>query len=242
MTDEIKEALLKFFSPRDEIIVHWIGFAESFQMPSSDFYDAVERELEAQKVPGLEKSRIEFAEGGLLSDRRVYLRMLRERLVFDVCAAPFGRNYVFSCRLVQLPLGIKPMELLIFLICVGLFFGLLAKAFGTVLGFISLLAMLGTGIYVARNSLALGLEDLDATLMKVPVIGPLYEVFLRKETYYRVDTRLMYLDTVSNVVKQLAEDVTSAKGVKLVRQYEQAPILGELYKPVQPRVETERKG
>ena len=82
----------------------------------------------------------------------------------------------------------------------------------------------------------MGLNDLDSTLNKSPLIGSIYERWFRKETYYRLDTRLMYLDTVSNVVKKLAEDVTGAAGVKLVRQYEQAPILGELYKPVPPRV------
>lgn len=243
MTNSIKEALWKFFAPRDEVLENWIGFADDFHMPSADFYEAVEKELEARRVPGLEKSRVELAEGGLLSEKRVYLRLLRERLEFYVCAAPFGNKcFFFSFRLVQLPIGIKPMELLLFLVGVGLLFGLLAKAFGSVLGFVSLLVILGTGIYAARNSIALGFENLDASLLKMPVIGPLYEVFLRRESYYRTDTRLMYLDTVSNVVKKLAEEVTGAKGVKLLRQYEQAPILGELYKPLLPRVETERKG
>lgn len=105
-----------------------------------------------------------------------------------------------------------------------------------------MLLSLGVGVYTLRNAVAMGFQDLDAALIKSPVLGPIYECWFRKETYYRIDTRLMYLDTVSNVVKELAEEVTCAKGVKLVRQYEQAPILNELYKPVLPRIETERKG
>jgi hypothetical protein len=77
----------------------------------------------------------------------------------------------------------------------------------------------------------MGLKDLDNTLLNTPVIGPIYESWFRKESYYRHDTRLMYLEIVSAVVKKHAEDAVAAKGVKLVRQYEQAPILGELYKP-----------
>ncbi|HYV26116.1 MAG TPA: hypothetical protein VFA77_01180, partial [Candidatus Eisenbacteria bacterium] len=111
------------------------------------------------------------------------------------------------------------------------------RVFGVLGAFIWPLAWLlffVLAIYVMRNAVSLGLKDLDATLIKTPVIGAIYEAWIRKETYYRHDTRLMYLEIVSGVVKRLAEEAVAAKGVKLVRQYEQAPILGELYKPVSP--------
>ena len=60
---------------------------------------------------------------------------------------------------------------------------------------------------------AMGLKDLDTTLIRTPVIGAIYEAWFRKESYYRVDTRLMYLEIVSGVVKRLAEDATAAKGL-----------------------------
>lgn len=224
-----------------EVIDHWIGFADNFQFASADFYNSVEKELQARQVPGLEISRIDFAEGGLLSDKRVYLRMLRERLVFDVCAAPFGTRYFFSCRMAEIPAVVQLWQLLLLALGIGTVCELFWKMSGLFWGTLLILLVLGILVYVLRNAVALGLQDLDATLIKSPVVGPIYERWFRKETYYRVDTRLMYLDTVSNVVKALAEEVTGAKGVKLLHQYEQAPILGELYKPVQPRVETERK-
>jgi hypothetical protein len=34
--------------------------------------------------------------------------------------------------------------------------------------------------------------------MKAPGIGPVYERFLRKETHYRQETRVMYLQTVTD--------------------------------------------
>jgi hypothetical protein len=97
-----------------------------------------------------------------------------------------------------------------------------------------LLAAMIAAIYVMRNAVSMGLKDLDTTLIKTPVIGPIYEAWFRKLTYYRIDTRLMYLEVVGGVVKKLAEDAIAAKGVKL-KQYEQSPILGELYKPVAPK-------
>ena len=234
--------MFNFFQKKADVLEHWISFAEDFQFASADFYAAVEKELDARRVPGLEKSRVEFAEGGLLSDKRVYLRMVRERLVFDVCAAPFGTRYFFSCRMAEIPAVIQLWQLAAVALGLGIFTALFLKIFGFFWGSVAMvMTVIGT-MYLLRNAVALGLQDLDAALIKSPVLGPIYERFLRKETYYRIDTRLMYLDTVSNVVKRLAEEVTGAKGVKLVRQYEQAPILGELYRPVQPRVETERKG
>lgn len=234
--------MFSFFTKKAEVLEHWISFAEEFQFPPSEFYTAVEKELEARKVPGLAMSRVDFAEGGLLSDKRVYLRMVRERMVFDVCAAPFGTRFFFSCRMAEIPAVIQLWQLAGVVVGLGLFAALLWKIFGFGLGLTVLFAALISLVFLLRNAVAIGLQDLDAALIKSPILGPIYERWFRKETYYRVDTRLMYFDTVSNVVKKLAEEVTGAKGVKLVRQYEQAPILGELYKPVQPRVEAERKG
>jgi hypothetical protein len=114
--------------------------------------------------------------------------------------------------------------------------------FGLILWPFALLAVLIFAIYFMRNAVALGLKDLDTALIKTPVIGAVYEAWFRKETYYREDTRLMYLVTVAGIVKHHAAEVTAAKGVKLVRQYERAPILGDLYKPVFPRAGLERDG
>lgn len=234
--------MFNFFKKKAEVLDHWIGFVENFQFSSAEFYASVEKELQARQVPGLEMSRVDFAEGGLLSAKRIYLRMLRERLVFDVCAAPFGTRFFFSCRMAEIPAVIQLWQLAVVFAALAGITSLFWKFLGFILGSLLLIVALGFGIYALRNAVAMGLKDLDAALIKSPVFGPIYECWFRRETYYRQDTRLMYLDTVSSVVKHLAEEVTSAKGVKLVRQYEQTPILGELYRPVPPRVETEGKG
>lgn len=180
-----------------------------------------------------------MSEGGLLSAKREYLRLKRERLVFDICAAPFGTGYFFSFRFVELPLGIKAGEMLIFIVGIFLIFGLLLKIFGFILGIIAMLALLGGSIWIMRNAVQLGLKDLDATLLKTPIIGPLYEIVFRKETYYREDTRLMYLSIVDYITKALVDEVTAAKGIKLVRRYERKSILGDLYHEA-PRREDEK--
>lgn len=237
MKSEISEALKRFFFPKEEVIEHWFSLVDNFQFVTAEFYQMIEKELTARKVPDLEIFRVEWSEGGVLSDKREYLRLRRERLVFDICAAPFGTSYFFSFRLIELPLGIKLLELLVFLLGVATTFGLLAKLLGTIWGFLALLLILGGGIYVLRNSIALGLKDLDAKLIKLPVIGPLYEVFLRKETYYRQDTRLMYLTTVNDITQMLVQEVTAAKGIKLLKQYERKPPRGDLYQATTKRLD-----
>ena len=228
-----------FFKPKQaDVLNHWYSLVPNFNTSTKEFYEVVEKELKDREVPGLEMSRVEFSEGGLLSDKREYLRMIRERLVFDICAAPFGTAYFFSCRFAEIPAVIQLWELLVLLAalggCVLLSLAICAKIFGLLtpfvwpLGWIVLIALV---IYTLRNAVAMGLKDLDAMLIKLPVVGPIYERFFRRETYYRQDTRLMYCDTVNAVVKEKVEEVTGAKGIKLIRFNEHSPILGELYKP-----------
>ncbi len=218
-----------------EVLNHWIAAAENFQCQPTEFYKDIELAVKERCLPGLEMTRVEFAEGGALSHKRTYLRMIRERLVFDICAAQFGNGSFFSCRMAQIPVVVHLTQLLIMIVGLLIVLYLSMRFVGVFLGPIVLMALLLGACYVLRNAVAMGLRDLDTALIQSPLFGAIYEAWFRKETYYRVDTRLIYLDTVSNIVKKLAEDVTGQKGVKLVRQYELAPILGELYKPVRPQ-------
>lgn len=226
-----------FFKRKADVLNHWIAFADGFSTSPSEFYAGLEKEVADRQVPSMQMSRIEFPEGGLLSEKRIYLRMLRERLVFDVCAAPFGNGFFFSCRTAEIPIAIQWWHWPVFaggaLLAISITWYALARMTGSFFWSVTLLVvLLGTSIYSIRNAVALGLEDLDATLIKTPVFGPIYEVVFRRESYHRIDSRMCYLEVVPMVVKKLAEDTTAAKGVKLTRQYELAPVLGELYKPV----------
>lgn len=214
-----------------DVITHWYALVPGFSAASKEFYEAIEKELAERQVPGLDISRVDFAEGGLLSQKREYLRMTRERLVFDICAAPFGTAYFFSCRFAEIPAVIKLWQLVFMLVLALAVAGMTIKTAGLLLGSLLLFAAFGLLIYMLRNIVAMGLHDLDSSLVKSPLAGPIYERWFRRETYYRHDTRLMYCDTVNVVVKAKLEETTGAKGIKLVRFNEYTPILGELYKP-----------
>src|SRR5439155_26975203 len=119
-----------FANRKGEILDHWIAFLDNFSFSPQEFYDAIEKELQARKIPSLEISREEFAEGGLLSDRRMYLRLFRERLALYTCAAPFGTGYFFSCRPVYLPALVRLWHLVRTLLFFSIVVGLLVKPLG----------------------------------------------------------------------------------------------------------------
>jgi hypothetical protein len=70
-------------------------YLEDFSTSTEEFYSAIEEELTTRKFPELTVTREFFREGGPLSAQREYLRMRRERLIFDICAAPFGTSFIF---------------------------------------------------------------------------------------------------------------------------------------------------
>ena len=199
-------------------------------MPVKEFYDEIEKELKAREVPGIEICRVDFSEGGLVSADRTYLRMQRENLCFDICAAPFGKSFFFSCRFAEIPIVVTIWHLLGLAFLGTIIFILFTKLFTWWGPFLFVLACVAS-VYVLRNAISLGLRNLDATLINSALIGPVYLRFLRRETYYRQDTRLMYCDTVNEIAKEAVQAVTGAKGIEIIRLNEHNPLLEDLYRP-----------
>jgi hypothetical protein len=221
-----------FENKKGEILGHWIAFHDNFSFPPQDFFDAIQKELEARKFPGIEISKEEFSEGGLLSDKRIYLRLFRERLALYTCAAPFGTGYFFSCRTVYVPALVRLWHIIAALFFFGVVGGLLVQLLGFTFAAVAMVALPFALAAVLRNA---AMTDLDTLLLKIPVVSTIYEDWFRADTYYRQDTRLIYLQQIPEFIRALAEDITAAKGARLEEQYQLPPILGELYKRVPPR-------
>lgn len=213
----------------DEVIEHWYSLVASENFSAQEVYGLIEREIETQKVPGLAISRIDLSEGGILSDKREYLRMKRERLVFDTCAAPVGINYFFSYRFHVEPVVVSLWEILAAVLVVSLLFAGSVRYIGIFLGPFLLFSGLIVLAWFMRNAIGMGLRDLDTSLMRAPILGPIYERFFRKDSYYRQDLRIAYGSIVSSIVKGEVERVTAAKGVRLIREFSYSPVFGEMY-------------
>lgn len=201
---------------RTNLIDHWYVLLPDFQASTTEFYRSVEEELVKKLVPDMELSKVEFPEGNVLSARRIYLRMRRERLVFDVCSAPFGTAWFFSCRFAEIPLLLRVWELVAIL---GTGFGVFwiyAGVFGFLWGSIVFGISAISILYLLSSIVPMGLYSLDAKLIKVPVLGALYEIFVRRNTFYREDTRLMYCDLVNRIVRQKVADFAGVEDVSKV--------------------------
>ena len=219
-----------FENKRGEILDSWILYADSFSFPPQEFYAAIDKEMVARRIPSMQISREEFSEGGMLSDKRIYFRLFRERLALYTCAAPFGTGYFFSFRAVYVPALVRLWHILACLVFFGLIGGTLVRLLGFTFAVAALLALMFALAAVFRNATASGLGDLDTLLLKIPIVSTIYENWFRDDTFYRVDTRSLYLQQLPEIVKRLAEEVTAAKGVKLFGEHNRPPVIGELYK------------
>ena len=219
-----------FENKKGEILDSWIVFADSFSFPPQEFYAAIEKEMTARKIPSMEISREDFSQGGLLSDKRIYLRLFRERLALYTCAAPFGTGYFFSFRAIYVPALVRLWHILALFLLFGVFGGLLVKLLGFTFAVVAFVTFIFAVAAVFRNATAAGVGDLDTVLLKIPVVSTFYENWFREDTFYRVDTRSLYLQTLPEIVRRLAEEITAAKGAKLLPHDGRLPILGELGK------------
>jgi hypothetical protein len=228
--------------PSDNVLSHWYMLVDNFQFSTDEFYNEIEQELSSRLTPGLTASRVDFHEGGILTDKRTYLRLARERLTFDICAAPFGKTYFFSLRLAEKP-RISLVLIFALLALCGVLFNVLQGHAGQVQTIIGLLVVGFVTFWIFRPknpdqsigqehskpARGLVLPDLSSLILDLPIVGHWYER-VRRDTYYRYDTRLIYLTLISEIVKKKVEEITSSKGVKFIKSYEYSPILGELYK------------
>jgi hypothetical protein len=212
-----------------EVIEHWFTLVPGQQFSTNEFYADIQAEIAAQKVPAIGMSRVQVPEGGLLSDNREYLRMQRERLTFDVCAAPVGVNYFFSYRFYLEEVKVSPWQIAVILIALWFLLYGSIRYLGLFLGPTLLLMLLVLLGWTMRNAIGLGLRDLDTTLLALPVIGPIYERYFRKDSYYRQDLRIAYCSIVSAIVKGKVEKVTGEKGVKLLKEFRYSPVFDGAY-------------
>jgi len=226
----IFEFIFGFENKRGILIDHWIVSAAEFSLAPGEFYTTVEQQLSARKFPSVEISRVEFAEGGLMSDQRLYLRFMRERLAVDVCAAPFGTEYFFACRTTYIPALVRLWHIVVALAFFFAVEALLIKPLGFTFATIAVVALVG----VLQNASSGAMADLDTLLLKIPVVATIYEDWFRVDTYYREDTRALYMQLLPKFIEAMAEDTCAVKGVKLEPQFQPAPPVSPLNKPPPP--------
>ena len=214
---------------------------ERMSFSSQEFYNRLEQALAERAIPDLNVSRVIWKEGGMLSPGREYVRVQRERYVFDVCAAPFGTGFFVSLWCAERPLRLG--ILLWFLLASALLIATscfmqkqaeihhyLMRDFGldwtgaVSLAFFGLLCIYLTAAVIVGT-------NLDMFMMGVPVLGYFYERYFRAITYYRIDMMSMYRAAVKAAVHQVIDEITKAKGILSASEFSEKPIMKQLLEP-----------
>lgn len=92
-------------APITAVVSHWYQRFEGFHIEPKAFYDTLGRAIEKRKIPDSSMQQIECHEGGVLSAKRLYLRVHRKDHYFDICGAPFGNGFFISWWLINEPSG-----------------------------------------------------------------------------------------------------------------------------------------
>jgi len=213
----------------DAVLSHWSTLIENFQASPLAFYQAVEAAIQRREVPATQNSRVDFKEAGLLSANREYLHVTREKLVFDICGAPFGTGFFVSWWLAEEVPRLNPFVRVLVLFGMISFSLWMLWQFGLVAGTIVLSAVVFGGLAVVNTMAAAG--DFNDDIVRVlPVIGLLYLWLFKPSTYYRIDTMQMFQTAVHNAVLEVIDNMTADKGIRALSESERKPVMREFYR------------
>lgn len=211
-------------------ISRWSHLYDDFNYSPMEFFRQVSEELVRREVPGVLQGLTMMRESGLLSRKRLYLHIRRERFVFEICAAPFGTAWFVSSRLFDRRRGAKWFDFMF--VAVGL--GVLAFLFLAILGIWLTVALVGTGITsiwsVMRLAASRDATSLDDRLCDIPCLGRIYETLFHPETYFREDQRAMYQEAVHRSVMKALSDLTTLKGIRPLSDSEAKPAIYDLHR------------
>jgi len=67
-----------------------------------------------------------------------------------------------------------------------------------------------------------------ALLASIPVVGLLFERYLRPRTYYQIDTALMFQESIRAAVMDVVDNMSKAKGLRLLSVLERNPVMRDM--------------
>ncbi len=68
-----------------------------------------------------------------------------------------------------------------------------------------------------------------ALMLSIPVIGFLFERFVKPSTYYKMDTAAMFQSLIHSAVMQVVDDMTKAKGLRALSESERKPKMRDFF-------------
>ena len=226
------------------VIDHWDQLIENFQASSLEFYNSLEKAIEAKSVPETHWTHVEHKEGGIASAKRVYLRTQRGKYAYDICAAPFGTGFFVSWWFTEPPLPFAFLYTLAFLFGlmlsmdiafgVGMAMGLASTgyAMGIFLGGCFAFLGLPAVLWFIGSQMKQGLIPGQSTVLAMPLVGWVYEKMFAPDTFYAMDTALMFKKTVEKAVLDVIDCMTETRGIRALTEAERTPIMKRFAAPV----------
>ena len=220
--------------PSVQVIGHWCCSIECLQASPMQFYASVEEAITSRNIPAINYHRTDWREAGVFSAYREYLRVIRERNVFDICGAPYGNGFFVSWWFGEM----RPSPLGPTVATAGIVYGFYTfttHLFGTELGFLItiigfILSFLFIGL-VMRNNPG---EYWISYMLVIPIIGFLLEHMFLPPTYYRIDSALMFQESIKKSVLEVIDGMTTAKGIRALSEDERKPVLKDFFQRKMP--------
>ncbi|MCG3195745.1 MAG: hypothetical protein GHCLOJNM_00212 [bacterium] len=207
-----------------EFLSHWTKPFSDFSTSPTDFYTQVEAAFAKHEAPDAEVSRVTWKERSVISPERVYLRIERLKCVYDICAAPFGKDFFFSSWLVML----KPSFTFLHWIGMGTGLFLLTFLFTNMFGFFKglffLIVLMSFLWWLIRSGAMETPLEFEEFLLGLTVMGAIWEVYYRKPTYFEIDTALMFQNVAHAAVLEAVDAITDARGLPRLSDDERKPI------------------
>ncbi len=216
-------------SIENQQLSYWCKLFEKPLCSPQEFYALVEENLSKWNVPALSGGYIDLREGNIFSDKRLYLQLNRELLVFEVCAAPFGTGYFVSARLFDRRRYATLKDFIGLLI----FIGLLSAVFWYMIGFLQtvflmLFALIGVVGLIKSASPSL-IRKMDGAFPQLPCIGPIYESLAHPLTNFRIDQNNMYQQAVHQAVMTTVDALNQKVGIKPLTAEERKPTIRQMF-------------
>lgn len=215
-------------APLDAVVSHWSTLIENFQVSPLAFSEAVETALKRREIPTSKSERVDYREAGVLSANREYLHVRREKLMFDVCGAPFGTGFFVSWWLAEEQSKLHPAAKAVILILMLGFMLWLWTQLGLVVGFV-LLVMLLIGSVVVLDQMVTQNNIDEGFVRSLPIVGTLYVWMFKPDSYYRIDSMEMFQKAVHNAVLEVIDSMTAEKGIRALSESDRKPIMREFY-------------
>lgn len=211
---------------RKQCLDDWRVLFPDFQMPPLEFYALLEAAIRERQVPDLEVEHREYKESNLLSDKRVYLRLRRDRLRFDCCAAPFGSGYLVSYWLWRLPAPFTLFHFLGLLITFGLLLpALLLLPAGHGAGLSALAAALLALFIALRLRIFRRRGQVEEFLLGMSVIGVIWELFFHLPGYFEKDTAAAFHTVVHDSTMAILDGLAQTHGLRVLKKKERRKVL-----------------